>query len=223
VDVSYELKDSCLKVESGDTIPAQGAIIRLPNQQPSNMSMFKTSTQSAFKFLSQEFGFEARAKNDEVSYRKGELCIIVRYDLGRSYELVIDLGKEGQSDPMFDFGEALRSCNAPKEIASAYQVSSPESLPKFLEHLATSLKEYCGALLKSDEEAWKKLEQQREIECATFNEERELRYAREDASQAWDAGDFQLVVQLLSPFESLLNKAEQMRLSFARKKMLRTE
>lgn len=183
------------------------------------MNTFEAAALSAFEFLTREFGYEATSRNNAVSYRRGRYQVVVQYDSRKSYELTVDLGNKGQEDTLFNLGEALRSCAASTQVASAYQVSKPESISKFLELLAAKLKQHCGALLRGDELAWSRLEAQRKAECTAFSNQRELRHARDGASQAWEAEDYRRVVQILTPLESSLSRAEQFKLELAKKRM----
>ncbi|MCE2424991.1 MAG: hypothetical protein J4F45_07795 [Pseudomonadales bacterium] len=155
-----------------------------------------------------------------TTYRGNGVVVTVSYDFNRSYELSLDLGQE--SPPMFSFDEVLRSCNAPAEVPSSYQITDESKLLKFIGELATSLRSYCSKLLVGDTQAFRCLNNLRVTQCNTFNRERELGYARQEMKQAWSSGDYQGVIDALTPHEYSLTKAERIKLAISRKKLGRT-
>ena len=98
-------------------------------------------------------------------------------------------------------------------------MSDETKLSKFVDALAGSLKSYCSELLLGAPKAFRQLRILREAECEAFGRERELRYARDDASKAWSLGDYQQVVNVLMPHEDSLSKSEKMKLEIVRKRV----
>ncbi|MCP5071960.1 MAG: hypothetical protein GY947_01530 [Rhodobacteraceae bacterium] len=183
------------------------------------MSIFETATRNAFAFLVDELGYEATVSlPDRVEYQSNGLVVTVSYDHNRSCELTVGLGSVNQLGPQFNFGETLRSCGAPVDLPSAYQVSDKNRLIHFLGELAENLRRYCTELLTGDAPAFDRLKRLREIECEAFERENKLRKVRSDANQAWATGNFQRVVRILQPHESELGKLEKRKLDFSRKK-----
>ena len=193
---------------------------RLPSTCELEMDVFESATVEAFDYLFSELGFQIADRSpNSLTYHGNGCFVIIRHDSHRSYELTLDLGKEGQPSPMFNFGEALRSCGAPADLPSSYQISDDTKLPMFLEKLADNLRNYCSDLLLGNAQAFQRLQQLREWECEAFGQERDLRYARDDANQAWAVGNYGKVVTTLQPHENLLSKSEKIKLELARKKV----
>lgn len=184
------------------------------------MGVFLSATRDAFGYLEDALGYRSddRAPG-RVSYRGQGVVITVLYDDQRSYELSIDIKREGQASPGFDFGEALRSCGAPADLPSCFQVSDETRLPKFIAELAGSLQAHCAELLSGDARAFRRLQELRDSECSAFEQERTLKQAREKAARAWQAGDYAAVIEALQPLEALLSPSERKRLAIARRKL----
>ncbi len=183
------------------------------------MGTFEDEVGNAFGYLERDFGYRITARSsDLITYGGNGVVVAVGYDSQRSYEVSVDLGEEGKGHPRFDLGEALRSCDAPKNLPSAYQVSDRVDLPRFLGDLAKNLRQYCSELLRGDQQAFERLQRLQEIECEKFGQERDLRYARNRAAQAWAVKDYERVISALAPHEGALSESEEMKLTFARKK-----
>lgn len=163
----------------------------------------------------------AKRSRGLITYRSNGVVVTISHDFNRSYELSLFVGQEDPPAPMFDFGVALRSCNAPAGVPSSYQVSDEARLPKFVGELAGSLRSYCSDLLVGETQAFRQLEELFQVECDAFERERKSRYARGDADQAWSARDYQQVVDVLDPHEASLGKVEKRKLELARKKVAR--
>lgn len=174
------------------------------------MGAFESATLEAFDYLFSELGFRITDRSPiSLTYHGNGCFVIIRHDFQRSYELTLDLGKEGQPSPLFNFGEALRSCGAPADLPSSYQISDDAKLPMFLGKLADNLRDYCSDLLQGNAQAFQRLQQLRESESETFGQERDLRYARDDAKQAWAVGNYGKVITALQPHENFLSKSKK--------------
>ena len=183
------------------------------------MTGFELSVLNAFRYLVDDFGYQlAKRSRGLITYRGNGVFVTISHDFNGLCELSLFLGEENHL-LSFAFGKALRSCNAPAELPSSYQVSDEARLPKVIGELANSLRSHCSELLVGDRQAFRQLEKLQEVECNAFERDRRLRSAREAANQAWSTGDYQQLIDAFSPHEDALRKSEKMKLEFARKKL----
>jgi hypothetical protein len=181
--------------------------------------VFFQLTKSYFSFLESSFSFVPRqCAERRMVYEREDIFVTVAYDYGRSFELSIDLGRVGKSDePPFNFGEVLRSANAPSDVAASYEVTSAEVLARSLERLAQSLWRFGPDLLRGEPLAFQRIVRQRETEGVEFANATKLKRARAVAQDAWDRGDYQMVVDTFELLERSLSPSEKKRLEYARK------
>ena len=174
-------------------------------------------------FLEQDLGFRLHsAAANLLRYETKNVFVVVSYDAQRSFELSLNLGqKTGAVERSFNFGEVLRSVEAPKNVASAYQVTSDEALNEFLNKLAKNLQQYGMSFLQNSPAAFVRISQLRERECEQYALDRDLRKARVEAETAWQKKDYPVVVKALKPFRAALTATEVEKLDFAQKQSKR--
>jgi len=181
---------------------------------------FSELAREAFAFLNEEFGFRGRLEAEGLlRFEREDMFVLISYDARRSYELTLEIGrKQKMPERVFNFGELLRSVNAPN-IPSSYQVTSENFLKFYLDKLAYSLRYYCTSILHNDAMALARLDKLRNIESAEFELASRLRRVREAVDVAWPARDYKAIVKALKSIEPHLSPSEKKRLEYSQKKL----
>lgn len=186
-------------------------------------SDFERIAKHAFHFLEGELRFRC-VESDQwhVRYESAKVFVEVQFDGMRSYELSCSVGcldnyKDSLNMP-FDLGEIIRSCGIKGENAHAsFQVITPSALERCAQELATKLKEYSMDLLVAEKNAFQRVAEFRDKECAEYAMDACLRLMRERLEVAWHKKEYRVVIRLLSPLQEWLTSSEQLKLEYARK------
>ncbi|MEI7862460.1 MAG: hypothetical protein WCJ21_07510 [Planctomycetota bacterium] len=172
----------------------------------------------SFKFLLDSFGFKCIvATKTFVRWESPAVFVSCNYDFGRSFELSVEIGqKAGNPERPFNFGEFVRSQAVPEaEWPSGYTAVTPDAVESLAVKLARILSHYGRPLLTDESKAWNRLTDLRDRECCEFALQQELRYAREDAKEAWKAKDFRWFIQCLAQYRGVLEASELEKLKYA--------
>ncbi len=187
---------------------------------------FTDSVKEAFHFLEQEYGFRCTETSPWlVSYESADVFVRVVFDGTRSYELSCSIGRNdnfyGSRDVPHDLGEVVRSKGvASQDAHAAFQVTTSESLKKFVAVLAGLLKQHGQDLLTGDDTAFTKVSAFRDADCAEYAVQAELAQMRSLLEAAWREKDYTRVVELLSPLDEKLSGSERKKLNFARRRLI---
>ncbi len=175
-----------------------------------------------FSFLETTFRFvRNRISETLLKYESKYVYVLIGYDSERSYEISIDLAAKNSGDnPPFNFGEVLRSKNAPQDIPSSYQVTTTTVLNQCLENLAQALWKYSADLLRNDPGAFTRLANLRRKESAELDLNLRLRRARSIVEVAWEKRNYQAIVEALQPLQLHLSLAERKKLKYSQKQLI---
>jgi hypothetical protein len=86
-----------------------------------------------------------------------------------------------------------------------------------IEKIAAIIASYATPLLEGDENAWKRIAEQRRKESQNYALERDLRMARAEVEVAWRKKDYAVVVKALKPLRAALTATEVGKLELAEK------
>ncbi len=152
-----------------------------------------------------------------VRWESPTIFLTCNYDFGRSFEMSVEIGqKKGGPERPFNYGEFVRSQAVPKaDWPSGYTALTPDAVKTLATKLARLLSDYGQPLLTNQSGAWSRLTDLRERECREFALQQELRYARQDAEEAWKAKDFHRFILRLSRFQDVLQPSDLAKLKYA--------
>lgn len=176
-----------------------------------------------FDFLVSERGYRCVESNPHrVRFESPATYVELVFDGDRSYELSLLVGKIGSADAPFAMEEVLRLRDAP-EVASfsLVQVTTQESLAKWIAKLAEVLLAYGDDLIEGNEVGFAALASQRRRDVQEYALQRDLQAARADAELAWRRKDYAAVIKSLKPLRTALTAAEVKKLEFAERRLLR--
>lgn len=182
---------------------------------------FNDLVRTAFAFLVADYRFRLLDEQEKyLRFESKSIVVVLAYDQQRSYEINLGLGLQGDPQPLFDLGEVLRSRGVESEKHPAgYQAQASEVVRNLVLKMADLLERYGAELLRGDAKAWHELKALREMECSEYARQRDLGYARSNASAAWDRKDFFGVVRALSPWQAVLSPTDLKRLEYAKKQI----
>lgn len=175
-----------------------------------------------FGFLVSERGYRCVESNPyRVRFELPTTYVELVFDGGRSFELCLLVGKVGLVDAAFTIEEILRLRGAPEMASfSLVQVTTQESLAKWVAKLAELFLAYGDDLIEGSEVGFAALAGQRRQDVQEYALERGLRAARADAELAWRRKDYAAVVKSLRPLRSALTAAEVKKLELAERRLL---
>lgn len=188
-----------------------------------NSINFENAVNTEFKFLEYSYGLRCVSTSPVmVRYQNNNVFVVIRYDVNRSYELMVEIGQmqalfNGLERP-FSLSEIL-SFNRVNEanIHSAFQASTPESVANCLTMMANQLSKYGSDFINNDVTAFKRLSEQRDKECNDYELQTKLRYIRNDAQTAWKNNDYKQIIALFEPIKDVLRDSEIKKLNYAYK------
>lgn len=178
-----------------------------------------------FDYLKSEHGFKCVQSGTWLVKYQSELVFVnIRFDGERSYELGCEIGRidnlKGTLKVPFDLGDVVRSKVYSREpIKSSFQVTSTDSLEKFVKELAWQIRTYAKDLLAGSDESFNHVADLRDKEHKEYALETELRYMRSQLDIAWQKKDYKKVIELLSPLKEELERSELKKLHYAIKKV----
>jgi hypothetical protein len=183
---------------------------------------FCSIVDKAFGFLQTDFGFAIRKRGRSAVICESRAVIAsLSYDDQRSFE--VSFGLKRKSDPpqpSFTFDEILRSLEVPVSIwPSGYSATSLPNAQQLIEKIATIMASYAKQLLEGENEAWKKIADQRQTDVKKYALENNLRAARTEVDVAWRSKDYACVVKAFEPLRAVLTAAEVGKLEFAQKEI----
>ena len=183
---------------------------------------FETLVKESFKFLEQKHGFICvESASSLVKFESADVFVDIDFDSSVSYEVSCSVGRldgfMGSNELPFDLGEIMRSHGiAPKDAHSAFQVTTNESLGKFLKVLAGQLNKLGQKVLAGDPQEFQQLAKQRDEECARYALDSKMRQIRSALEVAWTNKEYGKVLDLLDPVAEHLSEAERKKLHYAK-------
>ncbi|MDG2332927.1 MAG: hypothetical protein P8Q97_01765 [Myxococcota bacterium] len=180
------------------------------------------ATRVGFGFLEKDYGFTC-AEDDcnRVRFDSGRVFVQVVYDATRSFEVTVEMGQPDCEGPPYNFAEFLRAFAVADHLElSAVQAADVVVARKFVERFAEVLQRHGTAVMRGDEEGFRKLQAQRNSDCNAYERERRLERGTSVAERAWNDGDYGGVVAALTPVEGDLSAAQRKKLELARKRSL---
>lgn len=178
-----------------------------------------------FEFLNLKHGFKCIKSGPWLVKYQSELVFInIRFDGERSYELACEIGRNddlrGTLKVPFNLGEIIRSKgHSEEDVRTFFQVTSSDSLKKFVKELAGHLKAYAQDLFTGSDASFNSVADFRDKECKEYALETELRLMRNQLDIAWQNKDYKKVIDLLTPLKGELEQSELKKLNYALKKV----
>jgi hypothetical protein len=183
---------------------------------------FYSIVEEAFSFLKNDYGFCLRERGrTTVIYESPAVIASLFYDDQRSFEVSFGLKRKSDpSLPSFTFDEILRSLEVPVTVwPSGYSATSLPDARRLVAKVATIMASYGKQLLEGENEAWKKIVEQRQKDVRNYALENNLRAARAEVEVAWRKKDYASVVKAFTPLRAALTAAEVGKLEFAEKQI----
>lgn len=185
---------------------------------------FLEAATSEFMFLVEEFAFSC-VKRDVTFVRYESKNVFVNIYHGRSsFELNVEIGErslsENTRERSFAIGDILYVTKP--EVAERYypyQVTTPESVKKFVKELAKLVKEYATPALSGDHACFEKTAAVQLRRSQDLLLGWDLQRVRREVDTAWHEKDFPRVVAIYEPVKEHLTPAEMKKLEYARKKV----
>jgi len=182
---------------------------------------FLSIVQKNFHFLINEYDFSISKINDfSVRFENREVFIKITYDARRSYEIDIGLGlletENHYPEPAYNLGEILRINKAPESRQyRMFQASNPENLELCITKISKLVARYAAVFFSNTDFCFKRLENQRRMECEEYELNTKLRTIREYAQKAWQQKEYSKLIRLYKPVESFLTPVEKQKLHFS--------
>jgi hypothetical protein len=153
-----------------------------------------------------------------VHYESARVGLDVGYGIVHGPRLAVGatIVEHGEHDGR-SLGAAQRLLGVPERSAHDTAIDREADLGPAVERLSEQLRSV-EPLLRGDPEAFQGI-RRRDKELQTANAlEDSLRYAAQDADDAWRARDLERVIEVLEPLEGHLDRHQQGRLEYARRK-----
>jgi len=183
---------------------------------------FIKAVRTAFKFLVEDFSFTC-VKEDVTFVRFESTTVFVNVYHGRaSYELNVEVGELAMTpENSFTLGEILHVVAAKESLTyRPYQVTTSESVVKFIQEIARLVKEYATPALIGDRDFFMRLSEIRVQRSDDYLKKLHLNRIRTEVETAWHQKNYPRVVELYDSMLGDLTPAEAKRLAFAKKKCL---
>jgi hypothetical protein len=181
---------------------------------------FKQVCREAFAFLTTEYSFaevapRARPYNNpfEVQFSNGELTVIVE---GGGYGHTAGVSIEDRSGRRASFGHIVER-DIPRDERYTFGEGGQLAL---IRREAQLLQRFGKRLLAGDMAEFEWMVEERAKVQRRFAEEQKLwplKHAWGEANAAFSRGDYKRVVELLSPFSTLLSDLQRKKLEYAKK------
>jgi hypothetical protein len=184
---------------------------------------FPEAVISAFAFLTKDFSFSC-VQQDVTYVRYESSAVFVNVYHGRaSFELNVEIGERviGRSVPenSFAIGEILYLVSPQvAENYRPYQVTTAESVQKFVNELANLVKENAIPALQGDHDFFQRVGEIQLQRSDNLLRTWELNSVRKDVEVAWRERNFKRVIELYDPVKEHLTPAEVKKMEYARKK-----
>lgn len=186
---------------------------------------FPSLVQKEFSFLVSDYLFRCVKGSDrEVRFESNEIFVVVHYDIGRSYELGVEIGElnvlYNEQERPFNLGEVLRLEGVEKkENYDTFQANTLPAISNCIAKLALLLSTYAIGLLQYNKFAFRRLSDFREKESDQYELKTKLAHIRREVQIAWKSKDYAKVARLYKPVESTISNAERKKLHFAEKQI----
>lgn len=184
------------------------------------ITYFSIRARNAFGFLTKH-GFQIiEDEYASVVYRSSVCEVTLFYDDQRSFEVSLNIARLYPVDkPSFSFEEILRAQSVPKnEWPTGYSARTLDDAALLVEQMAKIFRAYAIQLIEGDTYAWKRIEDQRKIDCLNYAKETRLNHARSQADAAWAKRDYARVIVALESVDVVwLSKSELAKLTYARR------
>jgi len=184
--------------------------------------LFVDFTKDAFQFLEERYGYKCTDSSSWlIKYETKDVFVCVEFDGTRSFEISCSVGRQdnfkGSSQLPFDLGEIMRSQGVAAEDAhAAFQVTTNQTLKKFLVVLATQLDKYGQDMLLGNDHAFSEVSIWRDTECMEYAQKTKMRQIRSMLQVAWGNRDYLKVIDLLDPVNDFLSDTEKKKLHYAK-------
>ena len=211
---------------TGSSIQRRVRIIHREVEVTRNCSVIISLAQFAsryFGFLETSYGFRCVLSSETaVRWETDGVFVQLRYDAHRSYEVGLEIGQltaeAARLGPPFTLGEVLGLAGFALADRPFFQTSTEERLEAATREIARLLVQYGKKFLLNDAEAFKSLSRQREQDCTSYAEERNVTRMRTAADKAWHERDYKAVVDLYREQMERLTLAETKRYEIALKR-----
>jgi hypothetical protein len=184
---------------------------------------FREAVTSEFDFLVKNFSFTC-VKQDVTYVRYESSDVFVNVYHGRaSFELNVEIGERagGRDIPetRFTIGDILYLFSPQvAENYHPYQVTTLESVKKFVGELARLVEQYATPALRGDHNCFQRVAEIQLQRSNNLLQTWELNRVRREVETAWREKDFKRVVEIYDPVKEHLTPAEVKKLEYARKK-----
>jgi hypothetical protein len=192
-----------------------------PEQERTSLG-FADAVLSAFAFLIKDFSFRC-VKRDVTFVRFESDTVFVNVYHGRaSYELNVEIGESviGKQLPEspFTIGEILHTV-IPTEALNyhPYQVTTRESVQKFVHELARLVKEYATPALLGDHEFFQRVSKVQAQRSDNYLRGLHLNRTRTEVETAWRQRNYTRVIELYDSIKDDLTPTEAKKLEYATK------
>lgn len=186
------------------------------------MSAFSEIAEEEFSFLVRDYGFSIAERSDRyVRFEKGNIFVQCTYDLGRSFEVGMQVGKirkNKRQEEVFYFETILRMYGVSDRIDyKAIDLRSLDDVRNVLKKISRISMEEMSSIFNCDEREFDKLEKYQDFECEQYAKSRErVREFRLQAELAWRNKDYKKVLYIYSQIrKEELADFEMERIKFA--------
>jgi hypothetical protein len=181
-------------------------------------SHFDDMTARAFGFLT-EVGFQIAARSaHQVEFESRTTVVTVCWDQ-RSGELEVFfelLPRSGASASKYSLRDVM-DAQGVRGYVSAPQVADETRLQRWLENIASAVRNHAQPALIGDRMFYRRVETFRHAQAVAYTQSIRLRKVRGAAENAWRERDLKTVVSLYASIEPELTDAERLKLDYAKK------
>ncbi|MGI9054315.1 MAG: phosphoribosylanthranilate isomerase [Pyrinomonadaceae bacterium] len=213
---------SCLEGEKGKKNKEQIQIFTSVAKNKINVKLiaFEILVKKHFHFLERDFGFkltnaETNYNSSSVKYESNKVFVkpwyfLPQYDYGVSFGLLNDENWFSlESLFSLDFGFS-------KPIEFTFKkLSEIESIEKIVVGFAQLLLENGKDVLTGNENLYKQIQENEEIQSRNYTETLEINYSRKQAEIAWQKRDYAEVVKNYQKILESLSPAERKKLNYS--------
>ena len=167
-----------------------------------------------------EFGFvkaygfrQVRGSATFVRYESDRLFLNVFHGRG-SYEIGIELGRLSSPELHYRLPVLVAALVREPIGQTVFQASNLHAVKKCVVEVARILKEFCGAALAGDSEAFRLIEKAAEAESERVTLHAQFSAIIDRADQAWEAKELDLATSLYQKAQPALDEARSRRLEY---------
>ncbi len=180
---------------------------------------FERAVDGNFTGVLAAYGFAVTSATDfSMRFERQEgIFVQVDYDVRRSHELSLWLGRTGCEESALALAELLRVTDCPDSVVASVQLIQVESFPALGQELETCsrlLREYGEPFLRGDSHAFADAASERSSRAHRYTSDAVIAPTLHEADAAWRRGDYGRVRELLTPIRSDLGAAHLRRLQF---------